>query len=329
MSVSNSLGYQGFPIPVGSVLPYAGQITPSGWLICDGTLYSPNEYPALFSVIGNKYGSTFSGAVQQTGDTLVCVNFQGTVTQLGTTLTIVSATTGQVIVPDMEIAITGFGTVTIISQIDPNDFLVDISQTVAVATPAVSTFPDTAQGGFAVGQEIILSGGFLPVVVISVSSGIATVTPSQDTNEVVFAQSNDFALPDLVGRYIEGASAVSPTIQPATFDAGGSFTLATANIPQFNPTLTSSTTSASLGLLGSNGADTKLNLPGVEGNPRLVTPDSTGSSSFTVAFNGAFPLPSSTYASGRVPPAVSAPLTADGFTLNSLELVYIMKATWN
>lgn len=324
MSVSNSLGYQGFPIPVGSVLPYAGQITPSGWLICDGTTYSTNDYPALFGVIGNKYGSSFSGAVQQTGNTLVCINFDGTVTQLGTTLTIVSATVGQQIVVDMEIAIIGFNNVVILGILGGSTYLVDVSQTVATATVAYSTAPDTAQGGFIIGREIILSDGFLPVTVTDVVSGVATVTPSQ-TTPVISALSNDFALPDLVGRYIQGSNVANPDVQPATINAGGSFTLDTANIPQFNPILSAYTTTASIAgtkatNYASNGAYSAV------GGTRLVQMTPATTNTFTTVLNN---TPSSTYAIGRVPPEVSAPLTADSFTLESLELVYIMKATWN
>ena len=324
MSVSNSLGYQGFPIPVGSVLPYAGQITPSGWLICDGSVYNNNEYPALFGVIGNKYGSSFSGALQQTGDTLVCVNFNGTVTQVGTTLTVVSAVAGQQIVMGMEIVITGFATVVILGILGGSTYIVDVPQTVAVATVAYSVAFDTAQGGFFPNQEIILSSGFLPVTVISVVGGVATVTPSQ-TTPVVLAQSNDFALPDLVGRYIQGSDVANPDVQPATIDAGGTFTLETANIPQFNPVLTAYTTSASIvGTKATNYVATSAY--SADGGTRLVQMTPSTTNTFTTVLNN---VPSSTYASGRPLTEVSAPITADSFTLNSLELVYIMKATWN
>lgn len=44
--------------PTGSVIDYAGSSAPRGWLLCDGSTYSPSAYPALFAVIGATYGGT-------------------------------------------------------------------------------------------------------------------------------------------------------------------------------------------------------------------------------------------------------------------------------
>lgn len=47
-------------IPAGAVMPYGGNSTPSGWLLCDGSLYSRSTYAALFAVIGVSFGNTTS-----------------------------------------------------------------------------------------------------------------------------------------------------------------------------------------------------------------------------------------------------------------------------
>ena len=44
-------------LPVGVILPYAGDIPPEGFLICNGASISRQLYPNLFNVIGTKYGS--------------------------------------------------------------------------------------------------------------------------------------------------------------------------------------------------------------------------------------------------------------------------------
>ena len=49
-----------YAFPVGSILPYAGQVAPHGWLLCDGKMYDMLLYEALFKVIGNTYGSSGS-----------------------------------------------------------------------------------------------------------------------------------------------------------------------------------------------------------------------------------------------------------------------------
>lgn len=42
--------------PLGTVLSYAGQIAPYGYLLCDGASYLVKDYPDLYAVIGNTYG---------------------------------------------------------------------------------------------------------------------------------------------------------------------------------------------------------------------------------------------------------------------------------
>ncbi len=42
--------------PVGSIMPYAGDTAPAGWVLGDGTLYSRTTYAALFAVMGTHFG---------------------------------------------------------------------------------------------------------------------------------------------------------------------------------------------------------------------------------------------------------------------------------
>lgn len=55
--------YRDYTIPVGSLVMFAGPCNnattspPSGWLVCDGSEISRNEYNKLFKVIGTTYGS--------------------------------------------------------------------------------------------------------------------------------------------------------------------------------------------------------------------------------------------------------------------------------
>jgi microcystin-dependent protein len=44
-------------VPVGCVQAYAGQTTPQGWLLCDGSAISRTQYNKLFGVIGTTYGA--------------------------------------------------------------------------------------------------------------------------------------------------------------------------------------------------------------------------------------------------------------------------------
>lgn len=64
MSAKNTDGFNGFPIPVGTVFSYAGSVDedkfPQGYLICDGAEYEQADYPELFRVIGATYGAPSS-----------------------------------------------------------------------------------------------------------------------------------------------------------------------------------------------------------------------------------------------------------------------------
>ena len=56
---SNELNLNSKPlVPVGVMLPYAGAIAPSGWLLCEGQELSRTEYSDLFNIIGITYGSS-------------------------------------------------------------------------------------------------------------------------------------------------------------------------------------------------------------------------------------------------------------------------------
>jgi microcystin-dependent protein len=41
--------------PVGAVLDYGGATAPSGWLLCDGTIYDNATYPVLASILANAF----------------------------------------------------------------------------------------------------------------------------------------------------------------------------------------------------------------------------------------------------------------------------------
>ena len=44
-------------VPPGALIPFAGAVAPDGWLLCDGSAVSRDEYATLFAVIGETYGA--------------------------------------------------------------------------------------------------------------------------------------------------------------------------------------------------------------------------------------------------------------------------------
>jgi len=47
----------GLAVPAGSVITYAGNTAPAGWLKCNGAAISRSTYSALFAVVGSTYGA--------------------------------------------------------------------------------------------------------------------------------------------------------------------------------------------------------------------------------------------------------------------------------
>lgn len=63
LSITGSIKINGLnttAIPVGTIMIYAGDTAPSGWLLCDGAAYPTNKYTNLFDVLGYVYGGVGS-----------------------------------------------------------------------------------------------------------------------------------------------------------------------------------------------------------------------------------------------------------------------------
>ncbi len=58
-------------MPIGSIILFAGTDIPTGWMLCDGTSLSEEEYPQLFDKIGYTYGGS--------GTSFSLPNFKGRV----------------------------------------------------------------------------------------------------------------------------------------------------------------------------------------------------------------------------------------------------------
>ena len=52
-----NLGADAVGTPVGTILPYGGAASPTGWLLCEGQEVLRSDYPELFSVIGTSFGA--------------------------------------------------------------------------------------------------------------------------------------------------------------------------------------------------------------------------------------------------------------------------------
>lgn len=51
-------GGVGSLVPSGTIVPFAGPNPPDGWLLCDGSIVTKNEFPYLYTAIGYTYGNT-------------------------------------------------------------------------------------------------------------------------------------------------------------------------------------------------------------------------------------------------------------------------------
>lgn len=73
------------PIPTGSVIPFAGETPPEGFLLCNGQEVSRVTYARLFSVIGEKFGAG-DGVTTFQVPNLVEKFIEGTESSVGQTL---------------------------------------------------------------------------------------------------------------------------------------------------------------------------------------------------------------------------------------------------
>jgi microcystin-dependent protein len=59
MSVAGTVGYKGFPVPIGSILPFITEASfpkeADGWVVCAGQTLAVEDFPDLYDVIGNNY----------------------------------------------------------------------------------------------------------------------------------------------------------------------------------------------------------------------------------------------------------------------------------
>lgn len=73
------------PVPTGSVIPFAGETPPEGFLLCNGQEVSRITYARLFSVIGEKFGAG-DGVTTFEVPNLVEKFIEGTESSVGQTL---------------------------------------------------------------------------------------------------------------------------------------------------------------------------------------------------------------------------------------------------
>ena len=73
------------PVPTGSVIPFAGETPPEGFLLCNGQEVSRTTYARLFSVIGEKFGAG-DGVTTFEVPNLVEKFIEGTESSVGQTL---------------------------------------------------------------------------------------------------------------------------------------------------------------------------------------------------------------------------------------------------
>jgi hypothetical protein len=87
MSVSNEKGFRGFPLPVGAIIPFAGQIIPPSFLLCNGSAFSAVAYPILAKLIPSHTLPNIVGGVLAGGSTISVIP-GATITNPSATLTV-------------------------------------------------------------------------------------------------------------------------------------------------------------------------------------------------------------------------------------------------
>jgi microcystin-dependent protein len=139
--------------PTGSVLAFAGETAPDGWLLCDGSVVSRSDYASLFSVIGESHGEGDGSSTFHIPDYRYHVpRGRGGVTDRTVAPADVNITTEEITVTGHQYRRTGFrvrvsSTGTIIGGLAVNtDYYVIIvnSDTIKLATTRANAIAGTA-----------------------------------------------------------------------------------------------------------------------------------------------------------------------------------------
>jgi hypothetical protein len=69
MSISNTIGSSGFPVPVGTIIAFAGQVIPPKYLLCNGGAFSGATYPILASLLAGTNTPNLVGGIIGGGTT--------------------------------------------------------------------------------------------------------------------------------------------------------------------------------------------------------------------------------------------------------------------
>lgn len=70
--------------PVGTITAYGSPLAPAGHLLCDGASYNKSDYPALFAVIGQRFGGSGTTFAVPNTRSRVLVGVQGDTTDMKT-----------------------------------------------------------------------------------------------------------------------------------------------------------------------------------------------------------------------------------------------------
>ena len=74
MSISNQTGASGFPVPIGTIVAFAGQVVPPKYLLCNGGAFSGATYPILASLLGGTNTPNLVGGIIAGGTTRSPIN---------------------------------------------------------------------------------------------------------------------------------------------------------------------------------------------------------------------------------------------------------------
>jgi microcystin-dependent protein len=250
-------------MPTGVVVPYAGAVAPSGWLLCDGAAVSRFAFQALFAIIGVMYGA---------GDGATTFNIPDMRDRspMGANSTVALAATAGALTTthshaDGTLAVAshshGVGTFGVDSHSHSDGTLAVASHSHSDGTLAVASHSHSADGTLAVASHTHGAGTYVTASHVHAldDNGYARITI-------------DDAGGDVFGRFVTGVTAWSST-REAYGAAGAQLTGITSGAALRGDTALSGTVDVS--------GDSGSTAPDVTGNTSSEAPDVTGSTGST------------------------------------------------
>lgn len=226
----------------GTMTAYSGYTAPGGWLLCDGSIYTSTQYPALFPACTITQTGTITASTTTITGLTSTANMYVFMPVFGLGLTINTQVASIISSTSVSLNTTAYGSgsqsLTFFPYGMPNVGGIGTSTN---TSPTITSVAGAILNAAYVGATISMTGFANGTTILSVNVGAATITMSNNatgsnTNAINAYPLGGFAVPNLVGRtplMQDLSGTVLATAKPGAGQSSGeeTHTLITGEMP--------------------------------------------------------------------------------------------------